>query len=94
MLRCLDFGAISAPRAPVTSVTSADGAASKERSFGGSSALAQLSRLYDDEVYDRSIDVQILRLRRKIEANPSEPQFIKTAHGAGYIFSVPVEVLY
>ncbi|MGH8728993.1 MAG: winged helix-turn-helix domain-containing protein [Burkholderiales bacterium] len=43
---------------------------------------------------DRSIDVQILRLRRKIEANPSAPQFIKTAHGAGYIFSVPVEVLY
>jgi two-component system OmpR family response regulator len=56
--------------------------------------LLEMSRLYDDEVYDRSIDVQILRLRRKIEANPSEPQFINTERGAGYIFSVPVEVLY
>ncbi len=56
--------------------------------------LLEMSRLYDDEVYDRSIDVQILRLRRKIEANPSEPQFIATERGAGYIFSVPVEVLY
>jgi two-component system OmpR family response regulator len=53
--------------------------------------LLEMSRLYDEEVYDRSIDVQILRLRRKIEANP---QFIKTERGAGYIFSVPVEVLY
>jgi two-component system, OmpR family, response regulator len=56
--------------------------------------LLEMSRLYDDEVYDRSIDVQILRLRRKIEANPSEPQFINTERGAGYIFSAPVEVLY
>jgi two-component system OmpR family response regulator len=56
--------------------------------------LLEMSRLYDDEVYDRSIDVQILRLRRKIEANPSEPQFIKTERGAGYIFSARVEVLY
>ena len=56
--------------------------------------LLEMSRLYDDEVYDRSIDVQILRLRRKIEANPSEPQFITTERGTGYIFSVPVEVLY
>lgn len=56
--------------------------------------LLEMSRLYDDEVYDRAIDVQILRLRRKIEANPSEPRFINTERGAGYIFSVPVEVLY
>ena len=56
--------------------------------------LLEMSRLYDDEVYDRSIDVQILRLRRKIETNPSEPQFINTERGAGYIFSAPVEVLY
>jgi DNA-binding response OmpR family regulator len=46
--------------------------------------------MYDD-VYDRSIDVQILRLRRKIEPDPSQPQFIKTERGAGYIFCVPVE---
>jgi DNA-binding winged helix-turn-helix (wHTH) protein len=41
-------------------------------------------------VYDRSIDVQILRLRRKIEANPSRPEYIRTEHGAGYMFDVPV----
>jgi DNA-binding response OmpR family regulator len=42
-------------------------------------------------VYDRSIDVQILRLRRKLEANPSEPELIKTERGVGYIFAAPVE---
>jgi two-component system OmpR family response regulator len=56
--------------------------------------LLDLSRLHGDEVYDRSIDVQILRLRRKIEPNPSEPQFILTERGAGYRFDAPVEVLH
>ena len=56
--------------------------------------LLDLSRLDGAEVYDRSIDVQILRLRRKIEANPSEPRFIRTERGAGYVFDVPVEVLH
>ncbi|MGF6870874.1 two-component system OmpR family response regulator [Paraburkholderia sp. MM5477-R1] len=54
--------------------------------------LLEASRLYDD-VYDRSIDVQILRLRRKIEEDPSQPQYIKTERGAGYIFAAPVEKL-
>ncbi|MFO1205945.1 MAG: winged helix-turn-helix domain-containing protein [Burkholderiales bacterium] len=36
--------------------------------------LLDLSRLNRAEVYDRSIDVQILRLRRKIEANPAQPE--------------------
>ena len=53
--------------------------------------LLTVSRLHDDEVYDRSIDVQILRLRRKLEANPSDPQLIKTERGAGYIFTATVE---
>ena len=43
--------------------------------------------------FDRSIDVQILRLRRKLEANPSEPKFIVTERGAGYVFAVAVEVV-
>src|ERR1700716_3373378 len=38
--------------------------------------LLDLSRLHNAEVYDRSIDVQILRLRRKIEADPSQPEYI------------------
>jgi two-component system, OmpR family, response regulator len=55
--------------------------------------LLELSRLNRAEVYDRSIDVQILRLRRKIEPDPSHPEYIKTERGAGYLFDVPVEVL-
>jgi DNA-binding response OmpR family regulator len=55
--------------------------------------LIEHSHLYDDEIYDRSIDVQILRLRRKIEANPSEPRFIVTERGAGYCFAVPVQAV-
>jgi two-component system, OmpR family, response regulator len=55
--------------------------------------LLELSRLHSAEVYDRSIDVQILRLRRKIEPDPARPRFIKTERGAGYVFSVAVEVL-
>lgn len=55
--------------------------------------LLALSRLHSAEVYDRSIDVQILRLRRKIEPDPSHPAYIKTERGSGYIFDAPVEVL-
>lgn len=51
------------------------------------------SRVHDEEVFDRSIDVQILRLRRKLEDNPSEPALIRTERGAGYVLAVPVEVL-
>ncbi|MCA8276102.1 response regulator [Burkholderia sp. AU30280] len=51
--------------------------------------LLESSRLYDD-VYDRSIDVQILRLRRKIEPDPSHPVFIRTVRGAGYLLDMPV----
>src|ERR1700736_5844428 len=56
--------------------------------------LLESSRVYDNEVYDRSIDVQILRLRRKIEVDPSQPQYIVTERGVGYSFSAPVEILY
>jgi len=41
----------------------------------------------DSEPFDRSIDVRIARLRRKIEKNPSRPQFIKTVRGVGYVFT-------
>jgi two-component system, OmpR family, response regulator len=55
--------------------------------------LLELSRLHNAEVYDRSIDVQILRLRRKIESNPAHPQFIVTERGVGYVFNAPVELV-
>ena len=56
--------------------------------------LLDLSRLHNDEVYNRSVDVQILRLRRKLEQDPAEPRYIRTERGAGYIFGVPVETVY
>jgi two-component system, OmpR family, response regulator len=56
--------------------------------------LLEASRVYDNEIYDRSIDVQVLRLRRKIENDPAQPQFIVTERGMGYSFCAPVEVLY
>jgi len=56
--------------------------------------LLDLSRLHNAEVYDRSIDVQILRLRRKIESDPTRPQYIKTERGAGYMFDTAVDVLH
>ncbi len=55
--------------------------------------LLDLSRLHGAEVYDRSIDVQILRLRRKIEADPAYPKFIRTERGAGYLFDTQVDAL-
>ena len=55
--------------------------------------LLELSRLHSTEVYDRSIDVQIRRLRRKIEADPAQPRFIKTERGTGYYFDSPVKVV-
>ncbi len=51
--------------------------------------LLESSRLHDD-IYDRSIDVQILRLRRKIESDPNEPKLIRTERGAGYFFDAEV----
>lgn len=42
--------------------------------------------------FDRSIDIQISRLRNKIEEDPKQPQIIKTIRGGGYMLAVPVEV--
>ena len=55
--------------------------------------LLELSRGTDENVFDRSIDVQILRLRRKIETDPSRPKLIRTERGAGYFFNSQVEVV-
>src|SRR5262249_42010701 len=56
--------------------------------------LLDLSRLHNDEVFNRSIDVQIMRLRRKIEKDASKPRYIVTERGAGYVFGVPVDTVY
>ena len=54
--------------------------------------LLESSRLHDD-IYDRSIDVQILRLRRKIEESPNQPSLIRTERGAGYYLNSSVETV-
>jgi len=56
--------------------------------------LLELSRMHGAEVYDRSIDVQILRLRRKIELDASDPKFIRTERGVGYFFDANVNVIH
>ena len=43
------------------------------------------------DVFDRTIDVLILRLRRKIERNPCHPEFIRTERGIGYVFCTQPE---
>ncbi len=55
--------------------------------------LLDLTRVDGAEVFDRSIDVLILRLRRKIEANPKEPQIIRTERGLGYVFDTRVKAV-
>jgi len=54
--------------------------------------LLQATRLHED-VFDRSIDVQVLRLRRKLETDPAAPSIIQTERGVGYVFALPVEPL-
>jgi two-component system OmpR family response regulator len=52
-----------------------------------------MNRLHgrDAGPYDRAIDVQIGRLRRKLETDPAQPAIIKAIRGAGYLFALPVE---
>ena len=55
--------------------------------------LLSLSRLHNDEVYDRSIDVQVARLRRKIQPGEGAAEIIRTERGAGYVFTAEVEIV-
>jgi len=55
--------------------------------------LLELTHIDSTEVYDRSIDTQIMRLRRKIEAEPTAPRFIRTERGTGYYFDAPVSAV-
>jgi two-component system phosphate regulon response regulator OmpR len=48
--------------------------------------LMEMARGREYEVFDRSLDVQISRLRKLIESDPSNPRFIQTVWGLGYVF--------
>jgi two-component system phosphate regulon response regulator OmpR len=48
--------------------------------------LMELARGREYEAFDRSLDVQISRLRKLIETDPAKPRFIQTVWGLGYVF--------
>ncbi len=52
--------------------------------------LLDLARGRSAAPFDRSIDIQVMRLRRKIESDPKEPRLIKTVRGGGYVFAAEV----
>src|SRR5215468_483671 len=54
--------------------------------------LLDLARNREAGPFDRTIDVQVGRLRRKLEDDPQRPTMIKTVRGSGYIFTPSVEV--
>jgi two-component system OmpR family response regulator len=56
--------------------------------------LLDMSRLHGDDVYNRSVNMQILRLRRKLEIDPANPRYICSERGAGYVFNCRVEIIY
>jgi two-component system OmpR family response regulator len=53
--------------------------------------LLDLTRGREAGPFDRTIDVQVGRLRRKLNDDPHQPQLVKTLRSGGYIFVAPVE---
>ena len=54
--------------------------------------LMVLSKGHEADPLDRSIDIQVSRLRQRLRDDPANPQIIKTVRGQGYVLAVPVEV--
>jgi two-component system, OmpR family, response regulator len=52
--------------------------------------LLDLAHGRGSAAFDRTIDIQVSRLRRKIELDPQRPQMITTVRGGGYLFTPPV----
>ena len=48
--------------------------------------LLELTRGHESESFDRAIDVQIHRLRRLLEVDPTRPRYLQTVWGVGYVF--------
>jgi two-component system OmpR family response regulator len=53
--------------------------------------LIDLTQGRDSTPFDRSIDTQVSRLRKRVEVDPKDPQIIKTVWGGGYVFTPTVE---
>jgi two-component system, OmpR family, response regulator len=52
--------------------------------------LLNATRVHE-HIFNRSVDVQVLRLRRKLEIDPTAARMIQTERGIGYVFALPVE---
>ncbi|WP_417362626.1 MULTISPECIES: response regulator [Gammaproteobacteria] len=55
--------------------------------------LLNLTQGRDAELFDRSIDLLVSRLRQRLGDDAREPTYIKTVRAEGYVFSVPVEIV-
>ncbi|WP_027166556.1 response regulator transcription factor [Mesorhizobium sp. WSM3224] len=53
------------------------------------SAISEAIGFVEDPESSRAVDIRIMRLRKKIEADPANPKFLRTVRGEGYIFSLP-----
>ena len=51
--------------------------------------ISEAIGLAEDSEASRAVDIRIMRLRKKIEADPANPKFLRTVRGEGYIFSLP-----
>ncbi|MDB5775601.1 MAG: Two component transcriptional regulator [Herbaspirillum sp.] len=56
--------------------------------------LIDMSRLHSDEIYNRTVNMQVMRLRGKLETDPAKPRYLLTERGAGYMFGIPVDTIY
>ena len=54
-------------------------------------ALMDLTRGRSRETFDRTIDAQVARLRKKIEVNPKNPMLVKSVRNVGYVFTGKVD---
>ena len=53
--------------------------------------LLELANARDSEAFDRAVDLRIMRIRRKIEVDPTKPAVIRTIRGGGYLFSPTID---
>jgi DNA-binding response OmpR family regulator len=54
-------------------------------------ALTEAIGLAEEPETSRAVDIRVMRLRKKIEADPANPRFLRTVRGEGYIFALPEE---
>lgn len=54
-------------------------------------AISEAIGFQEDPESSRAVDIRIMRLRKRIEADPANPKFLRTVRGEGYIFSLPAD---